>query len=97
MSTIDFLYHSKIQNFEDRKKAAEKIVDANARAKVMREVQNEETEYLLSVGPILKEYLFTKDDASAPARSQSTDGVFGFVTVESSTQRGRCTSGTWQK
>lgn len=88
MSTIDSLYHTKIQNFNDRKKAAERIIDAQARAKAVRDVQDEEAEYLLSVGPILKEYLVLKDDAST-ARSQSTDGVLGFVTIEFSTQKGQ--------
>jgi uncharacterized protein YbaR (Trm112 family) len=90
MSTIDFLYHAKIQQFSDRKKEAEKIEDPEEQKRAIKSIDCEETEYMLSVGPILKEYLVAKDEHNDPlGRSQSTDGVLGFVTVESSTQKGQ--------
>jgi hypothetical protein len=88
MSTIDFLYHTKIQQFKERKKEAEAIANPEARKNMIREIESEETEYLLAVAPIIKDYLVAKDD-STPPKAQSTDGVFGFVTIESSTQKGQ--------
>lgn len=80
MTTIDAMYHQKMTYFQEREKELEGNAEELAR------LEEERATYLLGVGPIIREYM---TETAGSSSSQPKDGVMSFVTVETTSNKGK--------
>lgn len=88
MTTIDALYQQKMQAFEEQERALKsRMPETQAELRALEEAR---AKYLLSAGPIIKEYVSM--GASEPSSSSGhapPKGVMNFVTVEACSHKGK--------